>query len=350
MRNEFEKIKKEAESLNKLKGNWNIIPGNKLEKMDIPESEFLIDNLIPLTGITILSGKPSAFKSWLLLLISIQISLGKPLFDHFDTKLNKTLYIDEETTLAEIKRRWMMMKDTNTPVYFSSLAGFKVDDKIQRDFLLEICKKEKYKVIVVDSLRDVHTKNENDSKEAQEIIDGFREFTKKGITVLVSHHQRKEFFMSSKDPSQMLRGSDAFLAGIDSLLTVENPKSTEEAAELVITQSKLRQGKKTEPFKISAFEKEGEMNFEYIGKIETEASKLEATKEAVKKLLQDKGELYSGQILEFLIPLYYSNATIRRAIKELKENEIITPRIEGRKTYYYLNSQEINNKLFEHNG
>jgi len=338
---ELENKRREGKSINIISTNkWNIIPGDRLEKIDIPESEFLIDKLVPLSGITILSGKPSAFKSWLLLLISFQVSRGIPLFNQFNTKPAKTLYIDEETSLSEIKRRWMMIKDNiATPVYFSSMAGFKIDNKQQRDILLEICKKDKYKLLIIDSLRDVHTKNENDSGDAQMIIDGFKKFTTKNIHILISHHQRKESFMNSKDPSQMLRGSDAFLAGVDSLLTIENPKSTKESAELIITQSKLRQGRKTEPFKINVFEKEGKMMFEYGGELETNESKIEKAKITIKGLLKQEGEMFQSQIIEYLVPLNYSPHTLRRAIKELKESNEIKPRLDGKKLYFSLNTQ-----------
>ena len=339
MKNQFENLKKETESEIALEDNLNIVPGDKLEELDIPPSEFLIRGLVPLNGISVVSGKPCSFKSWILLLIAREVALGKPLFDQFETKQKRVLYLDEESSLAEQKRRWLMVKGSNpTPVYFSSMAGFKIDNRTQREYLLALCKKNDFKVLIVDSLRDVHHRNENDSKDAQAIIDAFREFIQQGITIIISHHNRKESFLNPKDPSQMLRGSDALLAGLDALLAIENPKATEEAAELIITQAKLRQGRRTDPFKVNIFEKEGKMLFEYTGKIATEESKMNEAKSAIKELLKQEGELYQKQIIEYLVPLNHSPATIRRAIKEMKDEELQT-RMEGQKLYFSNRAQ-----------
>jgi len=336
MENEFDKIQKEVELSQKLKNEWGAISADKLSELDIPPSEFLIEKLVPLEGITILSGKPCAFKSWLLLLIGKQVALGKP-FCGFETKQNKVLYIDEETSLAEIKRRWEMIKgEESVPIDFSSMKGFKIDSVQQREFLLNLAKESGYKLIIFDSLRDCHSRNENDSREAQVIVDAFRQLTQQGISVLISHHNRKESFLNPKDASQMLRGSDALLAGLDCLISVENPKNTEDSAELILTQSKLRQGKRTEPFKISVFESGGKMTFEYTGRVNTEETKLEETKIAVKDLLKEQGELYQKKIIEVLVPLYYSPRTIRRAISDLLTSKEIQPRVEGQKKFYSL--------------
>jgi RecA-family ATPase len=335
-----EKAKKEAEEISqqiRLKEKLKIISGQELLRLQIPATEFLIEKLIPDKSLCIISGKPSSFKSWVLLLIAKQVALGHKLFGEFEVKAKKVLYLDEETDRSEQKRRWQMMgPEDNVPVFFSSMAGFKIDQKCQKEFLLSFCVENEFGLLIIDSLRDVHTQNENDSKDAQVIIDGFREFTQQGISVIISHHNRKESFLNSKDPSQMLRGSDAILAGLDALIAIENPKATEESAELIITQSKLRQGKKLDAFKVSVFEKESKMNFEYLGSVENEETKLTETKNAIKDILKEQGELYRQEIIDILIPLYFTQATIRRSLKELIEDKEIQPVPKGVKTYFRL--------------
>jgi len=331
METQFKQIENEVQTENKLK----IVNADELEKMEITPSEFLISRLVPLNGISVVSGKPCSFKSWILLVMAMTIAQGKSLFGEFETKQRKVLYLDEESSLAEQKRRWLMIKNSEpTPVFFSSMAGFKIDNRTQREFLLGLCKKNDFKVLIVDSLRDVHSLNENDSRDAQMIIDAFREFVQEGITIIISHHNRKESFLNPKDPSQMLRGSDALLAGLDALLAIQNPKATEESAELVITQAKLRQGRRTDPFQISVCEKKGQMMFEYTGKIATDESRLEEAKLAIKELLKQEGEMFQKQIIEYLVPINYSPATIRRAIKDMRGNDELQTRIEGQKLYF----------------
>ena len=331
---QLEKFKEEIKKEELVPLGWQVIKSDQLLKMKLPEVEFLVENLIPSGAITILSGNPGSCKSWLLLEIAKVAASNRCLFEKFNVKEKKVLYIDEEASLVEIKRRWAMLNPPIlTLVDFVSLQGFKIDIEEHRKTLLDFAKWRGYKLIIFDSLRDIHNRNENDSREAQEIINYLREFTREGIAILVSHHHRKESFLGSKEPSQAMRGSTAIWAGIDSLLTIEKTKDTAGEIELTITQTKLRQGKAILPFKVSFIEKDGKMRFEYIGEIETEITKLEQTKKAILELLEE-GEKYQAEIVQSLVPLYFSERTIVRAIKELKEERKIQPRTGERRRIY----------------
>ena len=285
---QLEKFKEEIKKEELVPLGWQVIKSDQLLKMDLPEVEFLVENLIPSGAITILSGNPSSYKSWLLLEIAKVVASNGLLFGKFNTTEAHVLYVDEEAPLTEIKRRWSMLNPSYmTLVNFMSLQGFKIDSEEHKKALLDLAMWRGCRLIVFDSFRDIHSQNENDSQQAQKIIDFLRGFTRKGITILISHHHRKETFLGSKEPSQAMRGSTAIWAGIDSLLTIEKTKETPEEIELMITQTKLRQGKAISPFKVNLIEEGGQMRFEYIGEVETEITKLEKTKKAILEFLQD---------------------------------------------------------------
>lgn len=344
--NQLEEFKKEIQKEELVPLGWKIIKSDKILKIELPEAEFLVGKLIPSAGITILSGNPGCGKSWLLLEIARCIGSTNPLFaqnpltpdsfNRFRTKEARVLYIDEESSLTETNRRWKMLEPPSmTLVDFMPLQGFKIDNSEQRRALLNLCDHRSYRLIIFDSLRDIHSFNENDSRETQWLVDYFREFTRKGITVLISHHNRKESFLNPRDPSQILRGSTALLAGLDCLLSVENAKSTNELIELIISQPKLRQGKPTAPFKVNLIEQDGKMKIEYAGEVEEETTKIQKTKEAIVEFLKN-GEKYLAEITQALIPLYFSERTIKRAISELKDEKSVKPRKEGQRIYYSL--------------
>ena len=136
------------------------------------------------------------------------------------------------------------------------------------------------------------------------------------------------------NPAQLLRGSTVLLSGIDSFLSVENTKKTENLIDFTIKQEKLRQGKPNSPFKISLVEVEGKISFSWRNEIEAEDSKKENCKEAILSLLTI-GEEYQTKIVEKLIPLYFAEMTIRRAIEELKENKEVKIR-KGEQRRIYL--------------
>lgn len=336
---------KEIEKENITPLGWKIFSSDSILKIDIKKSEFIVENLIPAGCITILSGQPGIGKGWLLLEIARCVGSGNPLFmgsptyesfNRFAVKEARILYVDEESTAAEIKRRWELLKPPMcTLVDFATMNSLKIDNEEDRKTLLDFAVHKGVKLIIFDSFRDMHLLDENNSKDAQSLIDYFREFTAKDIAVLISHHNKKESFLNSKDPAQVLRGSSAILAGIDSLLAVEKFKELENRIEWIVSQAKLRQGRALLPFKVVFQEKDGVATLSYEGEVENEVKKREKAKEMIKKLLSE-GEKYSSEIVQQLIPFGIGERTIKSAITELKDNQEIKPRKDKNKTYYSL--------------
>ena len=304
-------------------------------KKDIPEEKYLLKPLIPRNGITILAGQPGIGKSWLLLAISKAITYNNKLFGELETTKAKVLLIDEESTEWEIQRRLKLMKVNNSDFGLMVQKGIKLDNENQVKELVNFVKG-KYNLIIFDSLRAVHNSDENNSQETQILIDSFREFTREGITVLICHHHRKESFLNSKDPNQVLRGSSALLAGIDSLISVEGQEKNRKTIEFNIIHAKLRTGRKIAPFKV-ILEGEDEIHFIYKGQIEDEISQREKAKRIIKEILAE-GDKYRKEIINLLFRENISLPTSNRAIKEMKESEeIISVASEGRKVYLHLN-------------
>ena len=347
MEEELQKFKDEVSKENIIRfKNWEVISGDHLLKMDIPQSEFLIGNLIPLGGVTALSGNPGAGKSWLMLEIAKAISAIGFLFNQpqFIAKESRVLYVDEESSLPEIKRRWMML---NPPIFtmtdFISFGGFKIDNPQHRKDFLELACNNGYKLIIFDGLRAIHNKNENDSQQIQELVDGFREFTKVGITILVAHHNRKENFFHSKEASQTLRGSTAILAALDCLLSIESKRIDDKKIEYQITQSKLRQGKPVHPFIVHLTEENGKMIFSYEGEMKEEPTKVNQIKEAIINFLGEE-EKSSGDIVNSLMALSFRKRTAIRALKELCDiDKKIKAREEGKRVFYSVSANVPDN-------
>lgn len=334
----FEELKKESEEMERVKEKWIVHKAENLESLDIPESEFVIDRLIPKAGITVIAGNPSSGKSWITLEIAKIIGSGYSFLGEFSAKeKTKVLYIDEENNISEIKRRWCKLEsqDINlkaiADIDFMSLAGFKIDSEAHRKELEDKINFQDYKVIIFDSLVDLHSKNENSSQEMQALIDLFRGFCRKGITMVLIHHQRKENFLSSREGGQMLRGSSALQGGIDSLVCVNNTKKTDNLLEFLISQPKLRQGKPNSPFKIKLEEIDEKMKFEFMENVEDEDRKTMRVKDELLGILEQ--EMKRKDIVS-LLGTKFSGRTILRALKELKEEGKVESRKEGKEVVY----------------
>lgn len=320
---------------------WRIINGRKLLEMDIPGVEFIVEKILPLFGIIMICGDPGCGKSWFALELAKCLSTGTPLFGRFNVKASKILYLDEESGIAEIKRRLEALGiDSFDAVDFMSFQGFKIDDPEARKELLFLVEHKEYNLVIFDSLRDIHTKNENDSKEMQEIIDCFREFVRKGVTVLVLHHNRKEDNSQRKDPLQILRGSSAILAGLDCLISISSKKINEQIIEYTIRQARLRQGKPAPTFNARLKESGQKMDFEFLSEAtEEKITKSDESEEAILRLL-DEREHYFGEIVRIL-STSCSEQTVRRTIEKLETAHAVGSRKgEGNKTYYFLADTE----------
>ncbi|PIV85903.1 MAG: hypothetical protein COW50_04495, partial [Candidatus Moranbacteria bacterium CG17_big_fil_post_rev_8_21_14_2_50_41_107] len=88
IKNKLEEIKKELETESR---EYNIISLSSLHEMEFPENAWAIRNMIPLEGITIVSGAPSSFKTWITFLMAIAIAKGEKFLGLFESTQSKIL-------------------------------------------------------------------------------------------------------------------------------------------------------------------------------------------------------------------------------------------------------------------
>ena len=79
------------------------VSGNDLLKMDLPDLKFPVEGFLP-QGLHILSGLPKAGKSWMLLLLCLRVSEGKP-FWLYQTNRGTVLYLCLEDSFNRIQQR-----------------------------------------------------------------------------------------------------------------------------------------------------------------------------------------------------------------------------------------------------
>ena len=85
---EVQKIEKEMQEESRNKERFKPLSIEDILIMEESEEPFLIEKLIPLKGITVLSGYPSCGKSWVLLYCAYCVALGKDLFGELGYQVN----------------------------------------------------------------------------------------------------------------------------------------------------------------------------------------------------------------------------------------------------------------------
>ena len=265
------------------KEKFNIITIGELLDIEFKE-DWVIEELIPKGGITIVSGAPGSFKTWMILQMAISISRGESFLERFKSANPVgVLMIDKEDPLRVLQLRMKLLGATdNLPIYFISQEDFLVTEDKHVERILKICEKKNIEIIFIDSLIRISKAEENSAREMSEVTWQIRKLCKAGKTVIVTHHDRKEGLHRSS-PQNRLRGSSDILASVDSHLAIT--KRGEDT--VIVEQAKLRYKKEVRPFELAFREESEKTYFEYKGLFEKEKNKEEAAKEIILEILRE---------------------------------------------------------------
>jgi hypothetical protein len=283
----FDEVKKEALVEVTEEEKFKPISLSELYSMEFPENKWVVDKLVPHEGITIISGAPASFKTWMLLQMAIDIATGSNLLGQFQCEKYKILIIDEENHLRLIRERLKLLGAGNElPIYFLSQKGFLVSNQGLVDRVLKICQENEIDIIFIDSLVRVNTAEENDASQMSEVFRCIRQFCQNKKTVVVTHHERKESSFYKASAQNRLRGSSDISAAVDAHIALKRDK--EDKSKIIIEQAKLRADKEIESFEVSIRENGDKVEFSYLGLYSEESSKKDLAKDVIQLVLEEE--------------------------------------------------------------
>lgn len=233
-----------------------------------PPEVWIVDQLIPDKSVTLLSGSPGSFKTWLFMELAIKVANGQQAFGHFDTKQTGVLIIDEESGRQRLQRRFKQLKATDdTLIHFTSRIGYKMNQQFVKAIVEESERLDVGLVIFDSFTRFNGGGDENASGDMSTLMDCYRQLADAGLAVLILHHNRKEV-AGQFNPAQSMRGSSDILAAADCHIAVSRNGQSEFVK---LTQTKNRDIWEPVPFELRFLENASE--FEYIGTDKTSAEK-----------------------------------------------------------------------------
>ncbi len=300
--------------------NSEILTFLQLMNKEFPDVPWDVEGIFESGTINMISAPPNQYKSWVVQHIALCLAQGKEVFEQFKTKKQSVLIVNEEDNLRMIKDRLIKMteKIESLGVYFMVGTGFKIDATTILEILHE-AQKRKVTFVIFDSLRSIHSANENDSGEMQEIMDCFKELTKEGITILFTHHNRKKDKYSKGDSGgEESRGSTAINAAVHGHISCEEIFK-EDGVNLLIHQRKLKCDKKMDPFlvKVEADKEKNKMLFLHAGKYDAKEDTFRKNKEAILGIIENSNKwICKKEIVEF------TDVGISAVNKVLRELEI----------------------------
>lgn len=235
---------------------------------EFPPEVWIVDQLIPDESVTILSGSPGSFKTWLYMELAVKVASGNVAFGHFQTKKTGVMVIDEESGRRRLQKRLKQLGATDDmPIHFTSRIGYKMN-QLYADAIADKAFELGVGLIIFDSFTRFNGGDENTSGDMATLMDYYRQLADDGFAVLILHHNRKEMAGQHTNPAQAMRGSSDILASTDCHIAVSRTGQSEFVR---LTQTKNRDEWETLPFELRFRENASE--FEYVGAAKSSAER-----------------------------------------------------------------------------
>lgn len=218
---DIDKLKpiEEKEILSHLE-RWDYIQG-----LDI-QVDWLVDRLIPKGAITLIFGKGGIGKTWLALDMARAIGTGTP-FLGLQTIRGQVIYIDFENPLAVLNARTQKLGDGQGVLFWRAnnekQKAPKLDSK-EWDLYKRL---PKMAVLIIDTLRASHGRDENASNEIGLIMGRLKELRDMGFTIILLHH-------TTKNSDKVAKGSTAIVDLSDHILGLTLVRKKKDGQEIIV--------------------------------------------------------------------------------------------------------------------
>lgn len=192
----------------------------------------VIDGLLPV-GTYLLAGAPKIGKSFLVLQMAYQVSMGEP-FLGFSSRQGTVLYLALEDTYERLQKRLAQMTEQDSERLILSVFSETLDEGLTErlsDFWSEHTDTV---LIIIDTLQRVRSRTPDGGSYAADYdtLARLKEFSDTfGVTVLVVHHTRKE---GAEDVFNMISGTNGLMGAADGALLLHKDKRTASEAVLEV--------------------------------------------------------------------------------------------------------------------
>lgn len=181
--------------------------------LELPELEYVVDEILPTDSAALLSGREKSGKGLIALDLCACVALGEPFLDRA-VKEGPAIYCAAEENVRDVRIRVAarLGERRDAPLYILPLDGstadrLQLEDVLGMQRLWGMVDALQPQLIVLDTLRELHSSQEDKSDEMGPLLRPLRQLAHQtGTTVIVNHHQNK---------SNHYRGSTAIRAAFD---------------------------------------------------------------------------------------------------------------------------------------
>ena len=312
----------------------------ELSAREFPAEQWLIDKIVPESGITMFVGEAAVGKSFIALDAVRALVSGDNFLDNFEVKTKgAVLIIDKENGFRRLQKRLKGLKvGASDQIYF--LEYPEQFDLNNKPFMLAVAgliKEKDIKMVVLDSFIDVLIGSENDAGDTNEVFNLLRSISAK-VNWFILHHDSKPLPKTQRTAGQKTRGSSNIIAQVDNQFYIEKTKTP---TIINIEQGKSRDNEPVKKFQVE-FKNENEemIGFRYIGEIQDEASKVDEASEFIQRYLIDNPNSSRQEIIDSAESEGIAERSIDRAKKMLEEKNIIDSYKNGNKKLFFISEED----------
>ena len=175
---------------------------------------FVVDGLIPRSGVTLVVGDPMSGKTTTLAVIAMHMAVGSA-FARREVRKERVLWIAEDRHrlhFANTLRLAQHEVDVGEEDFMIlDPPGFNLDEDDKLEELLGLVEEGGFGVVIIDCLRRVSSFQENDSTQASDVMRSLNKLATNGRAIVVIHHSTK---------GGSVRGSSDLVAQAESTIWV----------------------------------------------------------------------------------------------------------------------------------
>jgi len=201
------------------------ITDSELFATNIPPVNFVIQDLLPASGLAVIGGKPKMGKSLIMIDLGLAISSGGRFLNVFDVKASEVLYLALEDTDRRMKARIKKMIPDCPPSGRLHLA-FSWDNQgheAMSSLGSWLDAHQNVKIVIIDTISRF-SPSFSGVKYSDQYVN-FAELKKfadtRNIIVMIVHHLKKT---KSNDPFEMLYGSNAVAGAADTIWILQRER------------------------------------------------------------------------------------------------------------------------------
>ena len=222
----------EFEETYKQFGKMRVMTMPELMETRFPLRPAVIEGLLP-AGTYLLAGAPKIGKSFLVLQMAYQVSMGEP-FLGFSSRQGTVLYLALEDTYERLQKRLSQMTDSDSPKLKLSVISETLEEDLTERLRLFLLHEADTVLIVIDTLQRIRGRTPDSGSYAAdyETVEKLKEISDLyGIALLLVHHTRKE---GAEDIFNTISGTNGLMGAADGALLLYKDKRTTSDAVLEV--------------------------------------------------------------------------------------------------------------------